>query len=488
MRCHWGASGLLALSVTLATPLSGQTSRHAPRHSPLSARLDAILDAEPFGRALWGVAIADPAGRIVYERNGDRLFVPASNTKIVVSVAATMLLTADYRFHTSVFGAGAVTDSTLHGDLVLYGRGDPSLSDRFYPGKLAIFEGLADSLRARGINRVDGDVVGDASYFDSVTVHPSWESYDLSWWYAAPVSALAFNENTVGFRITPSATGQPPAVAMDPDLGPVKFANRARTVGVDAPRTIDFHRSPGGNDVWADGDVPQDARPWVENVSVQDGALWAAIAFRRALTNRGIAVSGVARATYDSTAYRAARAAGDITGHDSPPLSELLEPILQLSHNWYAEMLLKTLGRQLAGQGSWDSGLAVERRFLADSIGADTADIHLADGSGLSHWNLLTPRTFVELLRFVHSRPSGRAFVDALPVGGMTGTLRTRFRDRLEGRVHAKTGTIANTNTLSGFLDARGGTWTFSIQMNNDPAHSRDAQKRIDAIVEALAK
>ena len=128
MRSLLGVNGLLALAVTIATPLQGQSAHRSPRGHGLAARLDQLLDEEPFDRALWGVAIADPSGRIVYQRNGDRLFVPASNTKLVVAAVATLLLTADYRFRTSVFGAGAVTDSVLHGDLVLYGRGDPSLS------------------------------------------------------------------------------------------------------------------------------------------------------------------------------------------------------------------------------------------------------------------------------------------------------------------------------------------------------------------------
>src|SRR5438105_3526316 len=194
MRCVAQAGVLLALTVTIATPLRGQSARG---HAPLSERLRRLLDDPPFDRALWGVAVADPAGRIVFDRNGDRLFVPASNTKILVSAVAALLLPATFTYRTSVYGAGAVTDSTLRGDLVLYGRGDPTIADRFYSTRLAVLEDLADSLRARGIARIDGDIVGDASYFDSVTIHPSWESYDLSWWYAAPVSALAFNENAV---------------------------------------------------------------------------------------------------------------------------------------------------------------------------------------------------------------------------------------------------------------------------------------------------
>jgi len=447
-----------------------------------------LLDDPPFDRALWGVSIADPSGRIAFERNGDRLFVPASNTKLIVSAVAVLLLPAEYRFRTSVYAAGAVTDSTLRGDLVLYGRGDPSLSDRFYPTRLAVFEDLADSLRARGITRIAGDVVGDASYFDSVTIHPSWESYDLSWWYAAPVSALAFNDNAVDFHITPSAVGLPPVITLEPDLGLVRFTNRARTVAVDAPRTIDFHRRPGTNEVWADGDVPADARPWNENVSVADGAIWAATAFRRALETRGIGVEGTTRATYDSSAYAAARVAGPLAEHVSRALPDLIEPILRVSHNWYAEMLLKTLARVRTGTGSWDSGIALERRTLKDSLRVDTAGLGMSDASGLSHWNLVAPGTFVEILRAMRHHSRAEPFIDALPVSGHTGTLRTRYRNGLTGRVRAKTGTIANTNTLSGYLEGSLGTWTFSIQINNHTALNREALRRIDAIVAALER
>ena len=488
---------LAALTASLATPLAAQTARagaaatRSTLHlaAPLSERLRRVIDEPPFDRALWGIAIADPSGRVVFERNGDRLFVPASNTKLLVTAAAVLLLPEDYRFRTSVYAAGEITDSTLHGDLVLYGRGDPTLSDRYYPDRLAVFGEFADSLRARGISAVTGDIVGDASYFDSVTTHPAWENYDLTWWYAAPVSALAFNDNAVDFRITPSAPGLPPLINFEPDLGLVLFTNRARTVAVDAPRTIDLHRAPGGNVVWADGDVPADARPWVENVSVQDGALYAATAFRRALENRGMRVGGITRATYDSTRYAAARAGAALAEHLSRPLPDIIEPILKVSHNWYAEMLLKTLGRVATGTGSWDSGLAVERRVLHDSLRLDTAAVAPADGSGLSHTNLVTPRAFVELLHAMHRHRRGEMFVNALPVSGGTGTLRYRYRGNgLRGRVRAKTGTIANTNTLSGYLEGRSGTWTFSIQINNHTALNREALRRIDAIVAELER
>jgi len=486
------------LSVTLATfaavPLAAQATRPATNGATrsaraLSARLDAVLDTPPFDRALWGVAIADPSGRIVYERNGDRLFVPASNAKIVVSAVATALLPADYRFRTSVYADGPITDGVLSGDLVLYGRGDPSLSARFYPSRYTAFEELADALQARGIRRVEGDLVGDASWFDSTTVHPSWESYDLSWWYAAPVSALGFNDNSVDVSIAPGAPGEPPRITLEPQLDDLRFTSLARTVPVDSPRTIDFFRRPGTNEIVAVGDVPADARPWTENVSILDGAAWAAEGFRHVLERRGIEVTGRTRAVYDPAAYAGMRRGDALAEHTSPPLADIIGPILSVSHNWYAEMLLKTVARVRTGTGSWDSGLALERRFLIDSLGVDSTQFRLADGSGLSHWNLITPRALVQILRRMLARPRGGVLRDALPVSGASGTLRFRFRGTgLTGRVHAKTGTIASVNTLSGYVESRTGTWTFSIQLNHHTAGNRAAVREIEALVAAFAR
>ena len=464
-------------------------SQSAAGTGATAERVRTLLDEPPFDRALWGVAVSDPSGRMVFERNGDRLFVPASNVKLVISAAATVLLTPGYRFRTSVYAAGSIESGTLAGDLVLYGRGDPSLSDRYYPTRFTVFEALADALRARGISRIQGDVVGDASYFDSLTVHPSWESYDLNWWYATSVSALGFNDNSVDFRITPTLPGLPPAISFAPDLGLVQFTNRARTVPVDSPRTIDFHRLPGTNVIYADGDVPADVRPWTENVSVLDGVVYAATAFRRALESRGIEVTGRTRATYDPAAYAQARLAEPAAEHRSRPLSDMIEPILKASHNWYAEMLLKTLGRERTGVGSWDSGLAVERRFLVDSLRVDSTQFALADGSGLSHWNLMTPRAFVQLLRAMRQHPAGASFRDGLPVSGGEGTLRFRSRGNgLAGRVRAKTGSIATVNTLSGYVESPMGAWVFSIQINNHAAQNREALRRIDEVVAALLR
>ncbi len=464
--------------------------RRLPRSAPLARRLNCLLDTPPFDRALWGIAIANPRGRIVFERNGDRLFVPASNVKLVVSAVAAALLPPDYRYRTSVYAAGGVEDGAVRGDLVLYGRGDPTLSARYYQTPLAAFDELADSLKARGITRVTGDVVGDASYFDSATVHPSWETYDLNWWYAAPVTALAFNDNSVDLLITPGPIGQPPQIALEPGLGLVQFTNRARTVSPDSDKTLDFFRQPGTNVVWAEGDLPSDAAADTEYFAIVDAPLYAATAFRRSLESRGIAVGGRVRTTFDSTAYTAARAAAPLAEHFSAPLPDIIQPILESSQNWFAEMLLKTLGREFGGAGSWKAGLEVERQFLIDTLGVDSTMFDLEDGSGLSSWNLVAPRAFVQLLAKVREHARAGPFLDALPIAGQTGTLKGRFGGtRLAGRVRAKTGSINRVNSLTGYLELPSGrAWTFSIQINNHSAKNREALARIDAVVAELAR
>ncbi|MGD0990845.1 MAG: D-alanyl-D-alanine carboxypeptidase/D-alanyl-D-alanine-endopeptidase [Gemmatimonadales bacterium] len=460
------------------------------RRASLAWRLNCLLDAPPFDRALWGVAIADPRGRLVFERNGGRLFVPASDVKLVVAATAAALLPGDYRFRTSVYAAGPVEGDTVRGDLVLYGRGDPTLSGRYSATETAAFDELADSLKAHGIARVAGDLVGDASWFDSATAHPSWQGYDLNWWYAAPITALAFNESSVDFLVDPGAIGQPPDIRLRPDLGIVQFTNRARTVSADSDRTLDFFREPGTNVVWAQGDLPADAASDTEYFAIHDAPAWAATAFRRSLEAHGIVVDGRVRTTFDSTATAAARGAPPLAEHLSPPLADILQPILATSQNWFAEMLLKTLGRELGGEGSWQAGLDVERRFLIDSLGVDSTTFDLVDGSGLSAWNLVAPRAFVQLLTRMRKIPRARAFLDALPVAGESGTLKGRLTDaRLSGRVRAKTGSINRVNSLSGYLELpRGRTWTFSIQLNNHAGTTREALVRIDAIVTALAR
>ncbi len=487
----------LALGLLVAAaPLAAQGPRD------LARRLDRRLDQPPFDRQLWGVAVLDDRGMLLYGRNADRLFMPASNTKLVVTAAAAALLPGDFTVQTSVYAAGPVANGAVAGDLVLYGRGDPTFSSRCYAvdttaagacqrDAMAPLRALAAQLARRGIRRVEGDLVGDGSYFEPQLVHPSWEAYDLTWWYAAPVSGLGFNDNAIDLAFLPGdSVGAPAKVAFTPDFGDLALENRTVTVPAGSEETIDFFRTPDGTGVYATGTVALGGRPRTEHLALPDPNLFAARAFRAALAEAGIAVLGRTLATTDSTDYALARHAPPLAEVASRPLRDWLFPILSTSQNWFAEMLLKQLGRQFGAAGSWEEGLRVERRFLVDSVGIDSTQFALADGSGLAASNLVSPLAFARLLRYMRAHRSWPAFSAGLPVAAQSGTLRTRFRGTpLEGKVRAKTGSIARTNTLSGYVEAPDGhLLTFSLQANHHALPSRVILPELDSVVVDLVR
>ncbi|MFI5234135.1 MAG: D-alanyl-D-alanine carboxypeptidase/D-alanyl-D-alanine-endopeptidase [Gemmatimonadales bacterium] len=465
----------------------------------LQKRLDRALATAPWNRNLWGIAVIDDQGKLRYGLNQDRLFIPASNTKILVTATASALLPPDWAVKTSVYGAGPVVGGVVQGDLVLYGRGDPTFgrAKRCYDvdttkagvcdrDPYAELRQLADSLKARGISTVAGDLVGDGSYFEPETVSGEWASYDLNWWYAAPVTGLGFNDNSVDIRWSPdSVIGAPAHATLSPLVGDLTFENRTRTVGDTDETTIDFFRAPGTLALWAEGDVSHASHGGLESFAMPDPNLFTARAFRQVLAEAGISVLGTTRSTTDSLQYRAARAAPPLAEVTGRPLRDWIFPILNTSQNWYAEMLLKQLGKVFGKSGSWAEGITVERRFLIDSVHVDSAQIAPVDGSGLGAANLVSPLAFTQILRYTRAHAGWATFEPGLPLAGAVGSLKNRFQNTaLAGRVRAKTGSIGRVNTLSGFIERRDGkVWTVSILANHHTQSSRAVLAAIDSLV-----
>jgi D-alanyl-D-alanine carboxypeptidase/D-alanyl-D-alanine-endopeptidase (penicillin-binding protein 4) len=488
---------LWALAATpLFTPPAGAQS--------LAARLDARLDAPPFQHTLWGVAVVDQNGRLLYGRNSDRLFMPASNTKIVVAAVAAALLPPDWTVRTSLYASGPVEQGVLRGDLVLYGRGDPTFSRRCYavdttlagacdPDPFLRLRQLADSLRAQGVRVVQGDVVGDGSYFAPPLVHPSWQSFDLNWWYAAPVSGLAFNDNSVNITWGPGpAEDTPAAMRLEPAFPEIALENRTRTVASTGVTDIGdrMFRQPGSLRIWAEGSVAMKRPERTDYFALPDPDWFAARALRQVLEEKGIAVLGATGSTTDSARYRAARHTTPLAEVTSRPLRDWVFSLLNTSQNLFAELLLKQLGRQFGALGSWDEGIAVERRFLVDSVRVDSTEFRLADGSGLSSYDLISPATLAKLLQFIRKHPRFETFGAGFPRSGAVGSLRNRFVGTpYEGRVWAKTGTTTLGSTLSGFLELAPGRWvTFSVQSNHYTASDATMKAGIDSVVVAIGR
>ncbi|HEX5724117.1 MAG TPA: D-alanyl-D-alanine carboxypeptidase/D-alanyl-D-alanine-endopeptidase [Longimicrobiaceae bacterium] len=489
------AAALLAAALLLGPVLPAHNVARAQAPATarpardLAARIDSILGRSAVRRAHWGVEVRDAAtGRVLYSRDADRLFVPASNLKLVVAAAAAHHLDPGFRFRTTLSGTGPVQDGVLRGDLVLYGRGDPMLSARYFPSRTAVFEALADSLLARGVRAVAGGVVADESWFDADYVRGDWESYDLLWWYAAPVSALGFNDNSIDFRVEPgTAAGAAARITWQPESGFVELENRTRTVAAGGSHTLDFERVPGTRRVRAYGQIPLGTAPATESFAVESPALYAGTVFREVLERRGVRVGQAEVRVVSDPARSPARGAAALAEHASPPLERAIGPVLQRSQNWFAEQLAKTLGREVRGEGSWSAGLAVEREFLVRVVGVDSADFVLRDASGLSAGNLVTPRALVQILEYVRRTPRQAVVRRSLPVSGREGSLQTRLGD-LPGRVAAKTGYIGNVDSLSGFLTTDAGREVvFAIVANASGQPSARMKAAIDDVVRAIA-
>lgn len=494
--------GAALLAFAAFVPLAAQTPRaanvavsrpyatSAPANARLAARIDSILARPHLAGAQWGIEVRDAStGQTLYARNASRRFVPASNLKLVVSAAAAHHLDPDYRFRTSVYAAGPVRDGTVEGDLVLYGRGDPMISARYFPGRTAVLEMLADSLLARGIRRIGGGIVADESWMDREYVRPDWEAEDLLWWYAAPVGALGLNDNSIDFRIEPGASvGSPARITGSPASGAWTLENASRTVSRGRPHTLDLARGSAPGAVRAYGQIPLGTGADTESFAVDNPARFTGTVFREVLERKGIEVARDAVRIVSDPAASTVSGATPVVEWRSPPLPQAIGPVLMNSQNWFAELLVKTLGKEVRGEGSWSAGLAIEREFLTRVVGIDSADFVLRDGSGLSARNLVTPRALVQLLDYVRRTPRQAMVRAALPLSGaQEGSLRSRLTD-LRGRVAAKTGYIGGVDSLSGFVTMPDGREIiFCIIANETNQPSSRMKAGIDDVVRAIA-
>jgi len=457
----------------------------------LRADLEAVLPGRRWPSSRWGVlAVSLERGDTLFATGSFETLAPASNVKIFTSAAAFHYLGPDFRYPTYLLADGPVEDGVLRGDLILYGTGDPTLSGRLHATPELPFRELARELKAMGIRRVDGNVVGDGSFFTGPARGEGWNPRDLDNWYAAPVSSLSFNENVVQVRIRPAgAAGGRPQVRFLPEGAPVMVENGGRIVAAPPRVPLLMGRSDPDGPLRISGEIRHGGSEAWRTVTVQDPPLYAASVLRRVLQEEGITVVGRSRAIREEhesrvTGPRTFAPAFGRSGpsvlavHRSPPLQEILEIVNIRSHNLYAEVVSMTLGRILEGEGSFQGGARALERFVEREAGVAGGDVRLVDGSGLSRLNQATAASFVQVLAHMAGSPWWDHFEATLPEAG-SNQLRRMYRSAAAGNLRAKTGTIANVSALSGVVRGEGGEpILFSIIANDVP--STGAAKRLE--------
>ena len=507
MPARYRLIAMLALmALSLAPTLRAQP---APTSSQeLVEGINAVLDSAAFENAFWAVKIVNlPSGETVYERNAEKSFIPASNTKLYTTAAALDLLGPDYRYRTGLYTDGEIDrDGVLQGNVIVRGSGDPVIGGRFNGGDLTqVFRAWADSLRAAGITRIEGDIIGDDDVFDDLPLGYGWSWDDEPYWYSAEISGLSFNDNNVDFAIEGRDVRAPAQVQWEPfGTDYIQVVNVTQTIHPDSSIDEGYARARGTNTIRLSSLVPA-GRTDTESLTIANPTLFFTHVLREALLRGGLSVAGrpvdvdemPIKPDYDGGSLRR------IAVHASPPLAEIAKVVNQRSQNFYAEALIKTLGaeRPLSPKalgtrdyepGSAEMGIAAAMETFLEA-GIDTSRIQLVDGSGLSRMNLVTAEMTSALLRYFwdHPEPDVRqAFYASLPRGGYDGTLRYRYRSgAARGNVRAKTGTVTSASALSGYVTSAAGTpFAFVLMCNHYTIDTNRIRAVQDAIVEQLAR
>jgi len=488
----------------------GVTSKPSPAftRAVLQHSIDSLVADPMFGNSHLGLLIVEPvSGDTLYSHNAGKLFMPASNMKLLTGSTALVQLGAGYRFTTSFLSSGPVVDGVLRGDLVVAGRGDPSVSDALQNGDaMRPLRAAADSLAERGIREIAGSIVKGGNAFPDTTIG-EWDWTNLETTSGAAIDELMFNE---GFARVTVYGGDKPGDTVRVVTGPSRTAPRviAEFVTTD-PATVPMPAARPGAPAGAPGRFGSRSgmvrattdlrgtvpvvrlRGWVAprdsvraQIAIREPASAWLQAFAEALGDKGITVRGTIVRTPDA----ALDGLTPLFTLTSPPLRDVLARFFKPSQNQIGEILLHTLGFEKNGAGSADSGRrVVERQMLA--FGADSNGFAVRDGSGLSRHDYVTPETFVKILDAMRKRDDFKVFYDALPIGGVDGTIGNRMKSTpAQGNVHAKTGTVDRSHSLTGYVTTADGTLLlFSFQHNNYTTNNQQVERVQDWIAAQLA-
>ena len=464
----------------------------------LSNDLNRLVTSTGWSGDQWSVTVVSlDKGDTLFSHGSDNLLAPASGLKLFTTAAALYYLGPEFRYSTFLLADGKIENGVLNGDLVVYGTGDPSFTARF-GRRDAVWHAFADTLAALGVKEVRGNIIGDASYFAGPGTGAGWQEDYIGASYAAPASALSFGENIATLEIRPGAVGQPPVVGLADGADGISVVNHATTVGR-GRSFIHVARSSYDSPLEVRGQISRGTVSIQRTVPVADPAQYAAAVFKKIVTDKGIAVTGAAKSVTNETespvtgrmvfapALDEKQPVRVLAIYQSPPLIDILEIVNKKSHNLMAEQTLRTVGRVALGQGSVAAGEKAVVELLTKEVGESPEGFKMDDGSGLSVLDRTSSRTFIHLLSFMAKSPMFESYWQTLPESGVPGGLRRMGGTAAAGNLRAKTGTIDNVSSLSGYVrSANGERLAFSIIANNVPSTWR-AKRIEDAIGIRLA-
>jgi D-alanyl-D-alanine carboxypeptidase/D-alanyl-D-alanine-endopeptidase (penicillin-binding protein 4) len=494
--------GLLCLlfSPLLACNAVAQEQKPPATMVELRQRLADHIGQPKFAAAMWGAKIVSlDTGVTVYEHDPQKLFSPASNSKLYTVALALDRLGADYRIKTSIYAEAKPSRSgTIKGDLIVYGRGDPTINARLNSGDIyQALEPLVRALTNAGVKRINGDLVGDESFFHGPPFGSGWAWDDLEHYYGAEVSALTINDNTLQAVVKPGARLRAPCqLALLPATGWLTFSNRTETVENGVTRKIQFYHPLGQNVIYVTGQMPIDDAGSTNEATVHNPAGLFASFLKEALARRGIKSRGKARTMnwldrqVQPLDYGSLVEVGSV---ESLPLRDIAREVEKPSQNLYTDLLLAHVGEKFRGadsradETSEDLGIRELNKFLAE-VGIKRGEVIFEEGSGLSRDNLTAPNATVSLLQYMNRHKYAQVYLDALPIAGVDGTLKNRMKSTpAAGNARAKTGTLRWANSISGYVTTAAGEHLVFSLMINRYYEVRPVRGDLDTVVVLLA-
>src|SRR5262249_6286761 len=466
----------------------------------LATEIDRAINESNLKTARWGVFVMSLKDeRVLYSHNGDALFTPASNMKVYTTAVALELLGADYRWRTSVYAAKEADAGIIQGDLTLFGRGAPDLVS-LRKGTAPSLADLVDHLYQRGVREVRGNIIGDSSYFRGDDYGLGWQWNDLQWYYGAEPAALTIDGNSVNLVIAPgSKIGEQASVTSERGGDQLHIINNTITSDRSRITTVGIDRELSDNEVRVWGEFPAGGRSFGAFLSVHNPSLWAATIFKQALIGRGIKVTGEARSrdfrVAENEKFDLSRAV-ELAAVESERLSDAVRETNKMSNNLYAELILRTLGKEKGAlsidenagkkiQGDDELGVTLISSWLkSHNVPSDT--IAIRDGSGLSRLDLVTPEATTRLLVAMTKTSSAQLFQDSLPVAGQDGTLGGRLSG-YRGRIFAKTATVLYVHALSGYAVTKAGERLAFSVLCNEATGKENPIRVIDQIAALIA-
>lgn len=434
------------------------------------SQIDDIFDDVNFSNANWGVVIQSlQTGEYFYKRNQDKLFIPASNMKLFTTAAGLLALGSDFRYETPIYASGEIDGSQLRGDLIIQGSGDPTISGRFYNNDLyAVFNRWADSLIEMGIDEISGNIIGDDNSFEDRGLGSGWSWDYESSWFAAPSSAISFNDNCIDITVVYDQYEKTSKIKLTPLTSYIILVNNVKVVPSDSVTSIDVYRERGTNVINVFGTIKEGTDTVKSFCTINNPTQFTMVILKDVLERRGISVRGYPMDIDDISGNIDYRRLKKLFTHYSVPLKDIVKVINKNSQNFFAEQLLKTIGLEIKNYGSYENGVEASKEIF-EKMGINPESMVMVDGSGLSRLNLVTPKQIIALLTYMYNNGQYVPFYNSLPIAGIDGTMAGRLKNtRAEGRIRAKTGFLGFARSLSGYaITADNEPVVFTMIANN---------------------